>query len=448
MSLLIRHKLLLSNLRGFKAALNGELLPLRLIDLSAGPLDVDYPRLTHLIFRNQPSPQWDRLEQELVRLAPAPLPAAGLQVTLSLEWTGVTGINWKQKIIEIERLSVLRILTEEELVKSLFLRRDVLDEFIIDLQNRRVTRANDLLIQEDEDGLSLRAVDTSARALLRRIFPGLYQGGNPDKLQDWKYVEFLRGDPAAVHIGAPYLRRIARLTAGEIASLVDRLPYLHAAELIMLLPVELAADTLELMSPERQVQIFEELDDEVALQAVEKMAPDLAADLLGRLAADDASQIIDQLSEQAAQRIVDLLRYPDNTVGGVMTNDVIAIPGDMTIAEARQWLQGRLEEPDFVYFLYVVDDLENRRLQGVASLRNFLLARDEQRMDEIMNPYLITLQPLAPPQEAAYRLINSQLVALPVISDDGKLLGAVTVDAAISQVAPSSWSAQAPRVFS
>ena len=65
-----------------------------------------------------------------------------------------------------------------------------------------------------------------------------------------------------------------------------------------------------------------------------------------------------------------------------------------------------------------------------------------------MNPYLITLSPFDSPHEAGYRLLSSQLAALPVVGNEGQLLGFVTIDAAVSQVAPRSWRAQAPRVFS
>ena len=76
------------------------------------------------------------------------------------------------------------------------------------------------------------------------------------------------------------------------------------------------------------------------------------------------------------------------------------------------------------------------------------MAKDDQMIEEIMNPYLITLSPLDSPQDAAYQLLNSQLAALPVVGSEGQLLGTVTIDAAVSQVAPRSWRAQAPRVFS
>jgi magnesium transporter len=113
-----------------------------------------------------------------------------------------------------------------------------------------------------------------------------------------------------------------------------------------------------------------------------------------------------------------------------MTNDVVFAPAGWTVAQARGELRERLQEPDFVYFIYLVDDETNRRLRGVLTLRDLLVSRDDQPLEEIMNPYLVALSPLDSPREAAYRLINNQLAALPVIGQDGRLLGAVTVDAA------------------
>jgi magnesium transporter len=101
-----------------------------------------------------------------------------------------------------------------------------------------------------------------------------------------------------------------------------------------------------------------------------------------------------------------------------------------------------------VYFVYVVEDEPPHKLRGVVSLRQFLTAKDDQTVEELMNPYLLTLSPFDSPKEAGYRLLSSQLAALPVVGTEGQLLGTVTIDAAVSQVAPRSWRAQAPKVFS
>ena len=131
-----------------------------------------------------------------------------------------------------------------------------------------------------------------------------------------------------------------------------------------------------------------------------------------------------------------------------MANDVVTVPPGLTIGQARQQLRAQLKDPDFVYFVYVVDEEAPHRLRGVLSLRQILIEEEKKRVEEVMNPYLITLSPFDTPDEAGYRLLSSQLAALPVVGSEGQLLGSVTIDAAISQVAPRSWRAQAPRVFS
>ena len=394
----------------------------KLTDLVLGKLDTDYPLITHLI--DHPNGQGRRV----------------------LPWKTVKGIDNAARQIKVERHGQAEEI--DTLGQAVWLQRDVLDALILDLQNRRATRANDLWLEEENGQMHLAAADTSGRAVLRRLVRGRFHEKDRSSLYDWKYIEFLRGDPQAVKTGAAYHRRIIHLPPGEIAHLTSAIPYLHAAELLALLPKQLAADTLEVMASERQLQVFEELDETFALQVLEHMAPDLAADLVGNLDIKLAQGFLNRLPRKYGKRIVDLLRYPANTVGGIMTNDVVTVSPHLKIAKARAALGESLKAPDFVYFVYVVDDQPPHKLRGVLSLRQFLTAEDDQTVEQIMNPYLLALSPLDSPTEAGYRLLNSQLAALPVVGAEGELLGTVTIDAAVSQVAPRSWRAQAPKVFS
>src|SRR5258708_13886396 len=111
-------------------------------------------------------------------------------------------------------------------------------------------------------------------------------------------------------------------------------------------------------------------------------------------------------------------------------------------------LRERVKERDFTYFLYVVDDDTQQRLQGVLSLRRFVTADDGRVIGDLMNTQLLKLAPLEALHNAAYRVLDSGLPALPVVDGEGRLLGALTVDAAVGLIAPRSWRTQAPRVFS
>lgn len=413
---------MLSGLRRFTLVdAKGRSAPL--LDVAVALLDGDYPPVTRLLFQT-PDKQ-----------------------SKFLPWSAVESIDMGRRQIKVTDFDEVDAVTTGSLRKELLLGRDVLDALIIDLQNRRATRANDLSLEDIGGRLMLKAADTSARAILRRISRGLYGQVRESALYDWKYIEFLRGDPCAVNSGAGYNLRITRLPPGEIARLTDPLPYLHAAELLTLLPDPKAVSTLEAMAAERQLQVFEELEEDQALRLLALMSPDAAADLVGRLHPSTARHYLETIPKKQSERIIELLRYPEDTVGGIMTNNVVSIPANLTVKEAREALRERLKEPGFVFLVYVVDDEEERTLRGLISLRNLLTVDDDKKLEDVMDPYVTTLNPLDEADKAAYQVINSDLAAMPVVGNKGQLIGVVTVDAAVGQVAPSSWRTQAPRVF-
>jgi magnesium transporter len=415
---------MLSKLRRFRLV-DDEGQSASLADMAVALLDGDYPPVTHLFFFSQ-------AKKQLMRLP----------------WETVKSFNAHASQIRVADLDAAEEVSLDALDHDVLLHHDILDALVLDLQNRRSTRANDLQLEEEQGKLLLRAADTSFQAILRRLTRGMYRRVSTATLYDWKYVEFLRGDPQAVRNGAGYHLRITRLPPGEIATLTNPLPYLHAAELITLLPDDKAADTLEAMSPERQLQVFEELDEEQAVKLLALMAPDGAADLVARLQTRTMKRYLELLPKKQGERIIELLRYPEDTVGGIMTNDVVCTLVSLNVAEAREQLREPLKEPDFVYLIYLVDDMKTRRLRGLISLRNLVTADDDAKLEDLMDPYVTTIRALEPAKEAAYRVINSHLAGMPVIGDEGQLLGILTIDAAIAQVAPANWTAIAPRIFS
>ncbi len=383
----------------------------KLADLEVALLEADYPPVTHLLF----------------------LKDCKLQ---RLEWSTVRAFERNNKRIIVGDLSLAKVTSYEELSGHVLLKHDILDALIIDLLNRSSTRASDLQLDEADKGLRLTAADAGFGAMLRRISRGLYTHVNKDAIHDWKYVEFLRGEPKAVRSCSGYRLRIARLSAGEIARLADYVPYLHAAELVMLLPDPKAADVLEAMPPERRLQVFEELDDDQAVKLLTLMSPDLAADLAARLHLTTMQKYLRQMPKKQSGRIIELLRYPEDTVGGVMINDIISLPSDMTISVAKERLQEPLKDLDFISLIFVVEDENSRKLRGVLSLRNFLAADDNQILEELMDPYVMTLSPYDPAVKAARRIVDNQLPAMPVTGPEGDLLGTMTANAAVRQLVP------------
>jgi magnesium transporter len=393
-------------------------------DIAVGLLEGDYPAVTHFLYRNS--------EREKIMLP----------------WHAVTGIEWRHARINVKNFGAAKSVTDDSSPQEVLLKRDVLDALVLDLNRRLATRANDLLLEEENGKLLLKGADTSSLAILRRLSHRVFGSGPSRSPCDWKYIEFLRGAPHAVRNGAGYHMRIKRLPPGDIAGLCSSLPYLHAAELLTLLPDAVAAETLAAMMPDRQVQVFGELEDEQAVHLLARMKANDAVNLLRRLTVGSTTSLLKRLPKARSDKLVDLLRYPEATVGGIMTNDMVVLALDQTIREARLRLHERLKQTDFTHFLYVVESEASPVLRGTTSLPDLIVADDKRRLDEIMNIYVTTLDPLEPADSGAYRVLNSHLAAMPVIGREKQLLGIVTVDAAVMQVAPQSWTAQAPKIFS
>lgn len=414
--------IMLSGLEKFKLV-DGRQQQARLIDFAVSLHDGDYPPVTKLIYKNSKREK------------------------LSLAWDAVESIDWNARKIIVQNFEAGAKVESEELDKEVLLIRDIRDSMVLDLQNRRATRANDLWLGAEGEKLFLRGAALSARAILRRIIGERFLPIHENKIYDWKYVEFLRGEPHDVENAEDCNLRIARLPPGEISLLTSSLTYLHAAELLVLLPDELAADVFEFMPPDRQVQVFEELNDEQSFKLLTLMKSNAVTSLLSRIDSDAARTFLRQLPATQSERLIELLRYPEDTVGGIMTNEFVAVRADLSVKQAREGLKERLEKTDFAYLIYVVEDEKERRLCGVISLRELLIADDEKYINEIMDEYVTTVQPLEPAREAAYRLLNTHLAAMPVVNHEGNLLGVVTFDAAVAQINPTGWNGQSPRVF-
>jgi CBS domain-containing protein len=413
---------MLSELRQFKVV-DRRSPPGRLTDLAVDLATGDYPLVTRVLFRTD-------------RGQPVALP-----------WDAVRTVEWRLRRLVVADVGAARAAPPEALQRTVLLRRDILDALVLDIAARQTMRANDLWLKETEDGLWLRAADVSPWAVLRRLGRGWLGRGAERRLVDWRDIEFLRGDPRLAVAGGDYHRRIARLSPPAIAQLAEAIPYRHAAELLTLLPEPLAADTLEVLAPARQLQVFTTLDDDYAHRLLTLMAPNTAADLVGRIEPAAAQVILDGIPADKADRIVDLLRYPENSAGGLMTNDVPSVEVDLSVGEARDLLPAQLRTPDFPYYVYVVEP-ETRKLRGVLSLRDLLLHDATTQLTEIMHGDVVVLDPLETAQDAARRVVEEHLAALPVVARDGRLLGAVTFDAALAQVAPLAWRDHAPRIFS
>lgn len=373
-------------------------------DLATSLLDEDHPQVTHVITVDGSKPS-------------------------NVGWKYIESLDIDGRTIKIRNGASTTPLENS----CTLLKRDVLDALIIDLLGRRTTRVCDLVLEKDSRSLKLTGAAVGIGAMLRRVLRGHWPKLTEASIFDWKYIEFLRGDPLAVDNGAGYRMRIRHLPPGEIARLTDYIPYIHAAELFKLLPDEKAVKVLEATSIERQLQIVEELDEAQVASLLSRMSPDLATDLIGRFELTKLRRYLDLLPARQKGLVVELLRYPEDSVGGAMTNDILAFTVDVDRTEAQKAAQDRLDHIDFSSVVYVIDK-ESGRLRGAVSIKELLAEKRRLTLEQMMDPFVETLSPLDKAQEAADRIVINQLPALPVVDDGGRLLGAMTAEAAVARL--------------
>jgi magnesium transporter len=398
----------------------------RLVDFTIDLAQPDYPSVDSFIYRG---------------------PSGGASL-VGLPANQLRRVDPERRRIEVESLSSGRELDDQTLERSVLLKRGVRDALVLDVERCVTTRVNDVVLRDTGGKLLVDAADLSPWAVIRWFGGGRLKVPRRHDLLDWAHVEFLRGDPQIAERSGDLHRRVDHLHPPEIARMMDALPYLHAAELLTLTEDRVAADALEIMTRESQVQVFEELEAEYGARLLGLVAPDAAADLLGSLDAELAQGYLELVAEPARGRILALLSYPPDSAGGIMTNHLVTVPAGVTVQQARPSLREQMSAPDFVYYVYVVGGADHGRLMGVLTLRDLLVADDASRMDELMLQDILTIDPSETAAAAARRVSDVHLAALPVVDGQGVLLGAVTFDAAMSQLAPPSWRSQAPRLFS
>lgn len=358
-------------------------------------------------------------------------------------WIPFHAVNVTEKAVELGR-PLAEIREYEPAPDDVRLRRHVLDKQIVDVHDYRVLRVNDVRLAECSEGQCVVGVDVGLRALLRRagIAPPI-EGiakliGKPlhSRLIAWDDVETLEPSTAGggrIRLRVPH-ERIARLHPADIADIVEQLNPQQRAEVIEALDVETAADTIEEMEDREAAEVMEQLAEERAADILEEMEPDDAADVLGDLPEARSEELLGHMAPDEAADVKELLAYEEETAGGLMTTEYVAVRSDMTAQQTIDYLRRLAPKAETVYYVYVVD--RDDRLVGVLSLRDLIVADPNVPIADVMvtNVRKVGTHDHADQIAQVFRKYN--LLALPVVDDDGRLAGIVTVDDMMEHLLP------------
>jgi len=321
---------------------------------------------------------------------------------------------------------------------EILLARDVLDKQLIDIDGKRVVRVNDVQLIETNDQWRVSGADVSLQGFVRRLMPsGFYGGKRQVEVIDWADVGYLATDSKTVTVQLKSSKdKLARLHPVEIAQLAEALSPIHRTDIVESLDDEIAADTLEEMSTENQARILEDLDGERAADLLEEMSPDDAADVLEELDEDKARELFALMEEDEKADVVELMFYDHDSAGGLMTTELVTFPRDMTAGEAISELREMARTPHMIYYIYITEEEGSRRLAGIITLRVLILSEKEEKLGDLMRTDFQSVSPSEPAEQVALKIAEYNLLALPVVDDEGEILGIVTVDDAMEILLP------------
>jgi len=365
-----------------------------------------------------------------------------------LQWTDLNIFN--------KRIISANIYTEalkpyEFRDEDLLLVRDIFDKQIVDANGAKVVRVNDVKLEGLNAEAVLVAADVGMRGIMRRL--GIERGGEdfvrffraqlPHNLIGWNYIQPLEPKLTAISLIVPR-QMVSELHPADLAAIISQVSHKEGATFFKDLDVETAAEALSELEPDTQAAIMTDMDAEKAADIIEEMPPDEAADVLSDLPAEKAQKILGSLEKEDAEDIQELLGHEEDTAGGIMTNEFIAYRPDVSVKNAIESFRKDAEEVETIYYIYVTDAEE--KLKGVVSLRELLLSPPETKLSDIMETKLKTVTPGTDEMRVAGIISKYNLLALPVVDNEGFILGIITIEDIIDRILPPAAKRKRRRV--
>ncbi len=341
-----------------------------------------------------------------------------------------------------------------EAVKAASLRPDelslvdaLLDNQVLDMRRRAFVRVQDVVLEPAEDHLVVSGVDASSAALARRFGLGFLSRRLPKKSGDfvpWSDVNLIALRLSRLNFVEAFAE-LAELHPADIADIIGQVGPRERAAVLATLNAGLAADTLQEMDEELRTAALQEMPLERAAKVLERIEADEAADILSELPDPLAQELLALQPDKREQDLRRLASHPEHTAGSLMTTDFVMLPRKATAGKALDWIRRERPEQHMMTYLYVVDSEE--RLVGVVSLRDVVLAAPDDQMIAFMEDDLVQVTADMDEEEVGRVMTKYDLLAVPVVDDERRLLGIVTLDDALEAVVPGDWKQRLPRLY-
>ncbi len=222
---------------------------------------------------------------------------------------------------------------------------------------------------------------------------------------------------------------LANLHPADIAEILNEIKNGNKKLFLHMMSSSKAAEVLEEMDPSDSLQILEEMSEEETIKILENMSVDEIIDLIQEMPTSQAERLLMKLPKEDYDELKELLKMAEDTAGGLMTTDYVYIFSDETVSQAIEDVRQFGQKAETIYYLYVVDN--KKHLQGVLSLRELISAPRDKKIHKIMHKKVISVNVDQDQEDVAKIISRYALLAVPVVDNENRLLGIVTVDDAM-----------------
>jgi Mg/Co/Ni transporter MgtE (contains CBS domain) len=328
--------------------------------------------------------------------------------------------------------------------------QNVLDKQIIDTNGIRVVRVNDLELARVGTEYFIANVDIGALGIVRRMGLGKLADRLAARIDrdprksfiSWDSVELLHDQFMRLKVPVD---KLSDLHPADIAEIISDMSHTDSGKLLDTLDIEHLADALEEVEPDFQATLVEGMPDEKVADVLEEMSPDEAADLLAELPVERSKDLLNLMEGDEAEDVKLLLSYPEDSAGGMMTTDIATIRPGLTAQQAIEELRNMADEAESMFYVYVTD--EQTHLLGVFSLSDLILAKPKTPVAEFMHKKVVSANVLEKQDALAQLVAKYNLLTIPVVDNENRLLGMVTADDALDKIIPTAWKKRLPRFY-
>ncbi len=326
----------------------------------------------------------------------------------------------------------------------LAVRKDLLDQQIIDTNGRKVVRVNDVdLADQRTNGnteLRVTQVDVGLPAAVRRLLQGVVppmairrlQQKLPPRTIRWEFVNLIEPDPLRRVKLRLSSEKLAQLHPADLADIMEELSPAERHSIVDSLDEETAAETIAELDKRLQTQVVEKLTPGRAADILEEMNPDEAADLMQNLEPAKSKEVLGEMQRTEAHDVEALLRFEENTAGGMMTTEIVVVGEDATRGEVLDYIRFHDVKRDQIDNIILIN--RDAALAGTVPLAHIVLADSKQRMAELVIEPLLSVKADVGDKEVFELFDKYNLRSLTVVNEAHCPIGAITVDDVVSRL--------------